>query len=159
MEKINVLEILREAMDLEREGMRFYHKAAKHAEDKRAKEVFKILADEEMMHFEELELVFDQFCEQDEWMVEKDLSEAEPVKELDTESVFNEDGMDQAMDDMAAIDLGIEAEKKSIDLYKTALSDCKLNEHEKGCKIFSWLIDFEKEHLKRLKSLRRDLSS
>ncbi len=159
MEKINVLEILREAMDLEREGMRFYHKAEKHVQNQKVKDVFKILAADEMRHFEDLELVFDHLCQKEEWMVERDLSEAEPTKELETETVFDEDGMDNAISEMKAIDLGIDAENRSIDMYKRALSECQLNEHEKGCKIFSVLIGFEKDHLRILKELKVEMKS
>ena len=156
MEHHNVLEILRDAMDLEREGAKFYKKAAKTCKNQDVSDLFKMLSEEEMMHFDQLEVLFDEFCENNEWMVEADIAST-PKKELDFDNeVFDEEDLDHDFNEIEAINLGIEAENHAIKLYTTALEECNL-EHRKGCEIFQWLIDFEKSHLHQLKDLKKKL--
>ncbi len=156
MEHHNILEILRDAMELEREGARYYTKAAKHTKLDSSRKVFKKLAVDEMSHLDKLEQVFDEFCENNEWMVEADV--ALPVsKELDTSDVFEEDKIAGEFDETQAVELAISAEKNSINLYRTALKECK-PEHAAGCKLFKWLVEFEKTHVEELKKLKAEIS-
>ncbi|MBD3387856.1 MAG: hypothetical protein GF416_02300 [Candidatus Altiarchaeales archaeon] len=155
MEQVNALEVLREAMKLEREGVKFYRRVAKCSRNKSSAEVFRKLADDELQHLEKLELVYDNLAENNEWLVMKDLME---TRRESPPEVFDEDFHDDEVDELSAVDMGIKAEEESIEHYKSALRECDLSDEE-GCEIFKWLIDFEATHLRILKDLRRELSS
>jgi rubrerythrin len=158
MEKVNALEILREAMHIEKEGGKFYTRAAKVCRDRFAAEVFTRLAGDELNHLEKLELVYDNLAENSEWLVEMDLLNP-GRKVLEATEVFDNDisPADDGLDQAGAIDRGIKAEEDSIRLYKKALEGCK-GPNAGGTAVFKWLLDFEKGHLKELKELKQKLA-
>jgi len=152
MEKSNILEIFRDAMNLERDGVKFYRKAAKHSKNQKAVEVFKKLADDELQHLESLEVTYDKLVKENEWMVMKDMATPQS-KELKTEDVFEDEPVNEQYDEADAVERGINAEKDSIALYEKAQKECNIDDAGK-CDVFKALVDFEKEHLKALKELK-----
>ncbi|MBU0762647.1 MAG: ferritin family protein [Candidatus Altiarchaeota archaeon] len=155
MEHHNILEILRDAMDLEREGAKFYNKAAKHSKSELVKDIFKRFAQDEMNHFDKLEMLFDEYCENNEWMVEADVAKS-PDKELETSNVFDDRKLDAEFNELEAVEIALKAEHESMELYRTALNECG-QEFDAGCALFKWLIDFEKQHIAELKKLKSEL--
>lgn len=151
---INTLEVLREAMDLERDGFKFYKKAAASSADRKTKEVFIRLAADEKNHLEKLELLYDNLSENEEWLVLQDLMQQETSKQLPEFDVFEDDIKDGQLDEKTALDIGIKAEQDSIDFYKKAMTECA---DERGCEIFKWLVDFEQDHLLALKQRKKAL--
>lgn len=155
MERVNALEALREAMRIEKEGIHFYTRSAKLAKNRDVSDLFHTLAEQELEHLEKLELVYDNLAENNEWMVMKDLMESGKGK--DVPDIF-EGEADEDLDEISAIDVAIRAEEESIEFYKGVFEECEKTS-ENGCEIFSWLIGFEKEHLKMLKNVRKTLTS
>jgi len=154
MEQVNALEILREAMHLEKEGMRFYTKAAKCASNPRARQVFKRLAQDELGHLEKLELVYDNLVETSEWLVMQDLADSSKGGQADVD-VFEQGLGDEGLDEFGAIETGIRAEKESIEFYKRSRDECGGGDH-RGKELFNWLISFEKQHLSLLQDLKKE---
>ena len=149
----NPLELLRQAMDLEREGMKFYSKASKCARDRKVAELFRRLSAEEGTHFEMLEQVHDHLARNNEWLVMKDLMEQGDRVVLHAD-IFASDVPCGELDDLAAIALGIKAEEDSIRFYREAFDGCHVG-NKGGCEVFKWLVDFEREHLRTLTKIRR----
>jgi len=156
MRQTNALDVIRQAMHIEKEGIRFYTRVSNAAKSKAVSELFRKLARDELLHLEKLELVHDSLAENNEWLVEKDLMDASPRK-LDATGLFDSDlsGLGD-MDELEAVEAGIKAEKDSILLYTKAMEACK-SWDERGCSIFKWLLAFERGHLGELKELRRSL--
>ena len=123
MEQVNALEVIREAMELEKEGVKFYRKAAKCAKSKGTEKVFNQLSDDEFKHLEKLELVYDNLAENNEWLVMKDLMESDRGE---TPDIFNEDFDEEEIDELEAVELGIKAEEDSIRFYRDAYEKCVL---------------------------------
>lgn len=156
MEQVNSLEVLREAMHIEKEGIRFYRRAAKGSKNRKTQDLFLRLAREELLHLEKLELVYDNLAENSEWLVDLDLSENEPKVLKDIE-IFDADvEVEEELDEFSALDRGIRAEEDSIRLYKKASEDFK-GIRGGGHAIFTWLLAFEHEHLKSLRERRKEL--
>lgn len=156
MEQVNALEVLREAMNLEKEGIKFYSRASHSAKKEAAKSLFKQLADDELKHLEKLELVYENLSQNEEWLVLKDLLESGKGKGASPD-IFDEDFDEEEVDELSAIEMGIKAEEDSIKFYKTALKSCDVW-GERGCEIFKWLVDFEKGHLSTLKKRRAQIT-
>jgi rubrerythrin len=158
MQELNPLEILREAMQIEKDGIRFYKRASHLSKNKKTHDMFLRLAQDELTHLEKLELVYDNLAENNEWMVDKDLMDAGPkrLRGLDEFEADLEAGSD--MDELGAIDQGIKVEEDSIRLYKAAAEDGKVV-REGGHSVFKWLTDFERGHLSVLKERRKELVS
>jgi len=155
VERVNSLQILREAMQIEKDGIRFYKKAVKASKNKRVEDLFRRLAADELDHLEKLEMVYDNLAENNEWLVDKDLMEAKP-RTLEAAAVFENDiAAEDDMDELEALGRGIKAEEDSIVLYKKALGECQTD--GRGCVIFKWLLDFEKNHLKLLRDMRKEI--
>ncbi len=157
MERVNALEILREAMELEKDGIKFYSKTAKSCKDADIESVFKQLAEDELNHLEKLELLYDSLAENNEWLVMQDMMD-EGSRKLEDTDLFEEDFECEDVSELEAIDRGIKAEKDSIEFYRKALTECRV-EAEKGCELFKWLGDFERGHLRLLKEHRKALVS
>ncbi|MFH0861419.1 MAG: ferritin family protein [Candidatus Altiarchaeota archaeon] len=153
MEPVNPLQVLRDAMHIEKEGIRFYRLASKASKDRKTQELFMRLAGEEHNPLEKLELVYDNLAENNEWLVDKDLLEGKKkvLKDLD---IFNRDIGQEG--DMDALDRGIKVEDDSIILYQRAFDGFKESSNGRQS-VFSWLLGFEKEHLKALKERRREI--
>jgi rubrerythrin len=158
MASSNALEVIREAMHIEKEGMRFYRKVAKYSKDRKTAGLFKQLAHDELTHLERLEAVFNSLVENNEWMAEKDLMDVKTdvLKEKD---LFDSDVSDEGgeFDEFDAVERGIKAEEDSIALYRKATQECQANGEQGGCAVFKWLLEFEKGHLKLLKERYRDI--
>jgi rubrerythrin len=156
MEHVNELEILREAMQIESDAVRFYKQAAKCCSaNKKTEEVFKQLAEEEMQQLDKLEVLYDNLVENKEWLVMQDLMDSQHRK-MEELKVVEEDLDDEEFDEVTAIDTGIKAEEDSIKFYKEAMRECETGD-VRGCEVFKWLVDLEKDHLKRLKDREKEI--
>jgi len=143
---VNALEALREAMELEHEGYKFYSKAAQACgDDNETREIFKKLARDEKKHIESLELIYDTLSQENRWLVMQDLlHDGMNIEEPD---IFDEE-VDEDLTPVEALKRGIESEEQAVEFYHKLFQEC---EDTNGCEIFKWLVDFEKDHVKTLK--------
>ncbi len=157
MRETNAFDVLRQAMRIEKEGIRFYTRAANAAKGKAVSDLFRRLARDELLHLEKLELVHDNLAEHNEWLVERDLMDSSPRKS-GMDGLFDGDPSDLAdMDELGAVEAAVKAEKDSITFYARAMEACDGSDG-RGCSVFKWLLAFEHGHLAELNELRRSLA-
>jgi rubrerythrin len=155
MNTVNSLEVLREAMQLEKDGVRFYLRAAKACKHKRTKALFKGLANDELNHLEKLELVYDNLATNNEWLVDEDILDTKPKLMKDLEAFEEDIQIEGGWDEQKALEHGIKAEEDSIRLYQSALNE--FSNERGGAAIFKWLLSFERDHLLRLQKRRSQI--
>ena len=141
---------------IEKEGLAFYEKAAKHALDSRVKDMFLRLAEEERIHIQTLKNKI-QFLKPaisgkgktrnlvDTFVREEIKGKIFPNFELKAVNKFK--------NDVEALDYGIESEKRSIETLARLLE----NEKKLDVKaVFSHLMVEEKKHLALLEDLKKE---
>jgi rubrerythrin len=153
MNNENALEILKQAILLEKRGHAFYSTAASQAKDADIAKIFLIMADEETEHVKYL-------SEQYVNIKKNNAFEKMDLPDLPdtlTKAVMSEDiksKISSAGFEAAAISAAIDFEKRAIEVYsKQALEATDPNEKE----LFEWLAGWEKTHLKVLTDLDNEL--
>lgn len=142
MPEMSLGEALKKAVRLEKEGNTFYIKCANETRNEDGNKMFLYLAHEEVKHANKIREILD------EESTDKDLVVWVPdISEIAAE-VFsgNVPGgkADEKADEISALNIGIEAEKSSIALYR------KLSEQvgdEEKAKVFVDLANEEEKHL------------
>lgn len=152
-----------DAMDLclsiEKEGMVYYEKAAKLAHSQKVKKIFNRLAEEEREHCQSLmakakflrpalQRKFEANDSFDSFLASKVKGKIFPLGGDDLAS------LPEPKTDVEALDLGIESERRSIDIL------LKLLEAEKKMDVrvvFSHLLAEERKHLAALQDLKKEL--
>ncbi len=148
-------EVVRAAKEVEKNGHRFYSTMAERADDPLLKELFALLAQDEIEHLRHLnqmevkyrdELFND--CEEELLPYLNQFSASKLFPDADRlEAVLKTDSAD-----IQALDLAIEAEEKFAEYFQKASS---LAQSEDGKEAFDWLAGEEVRHARILKE-RRD---
>jgi rubrerythrin len=146
------------SMFIEKQGLLFYEKAAKKAEDPEVKKIFSQLAKEEKEHLQSLNAKsrFLQPALKNKSAVRRDV-EFFIEEEIEGQIFPRLDEVDGdesfPANDLAALDIGILAEKRSIEVLSTLL----LKEKKIDVRaIFSHLMVEEKKHLALLEQMKAD---
>jgi rubrerythrin len=153
MEKL--LEILSQAMQVEIDGYQFYKLASEKTTDKKGKEVFLSLAEDEKNHYHILKGQYEKVRKTGgiEFIDKK----VEFFKSDSPSPIFSEDFRKRIKDmhfEMSALSIGALLEKNSIEYYRKYAEQ---SENEEVKKLFSYLIEWEQEHLKALIAQQRYL--
>lgn len=155
MEKFNVLETTKIAMDMEKEGQEFYGKAAALAEDEKLRSIFLLLEEQERRHAEIFAGLHKMLSEvnnlSDEYLYDENVSLY--MKALVENKVFKQDELDKikSMSSMKdALQIGINAEKSSILFYSEIIRNTKSTE---VLGALSLILAEEKKHLVDLTGL------
>jgi len=148
---IDAIEI---SLFIEKEGLGFYEKAAKNVSDRRVKDIFLRLAEEEREHIQTLQHKL-QFLKPvisgrgkikrrvDLFLNEELKGKIFPASESNLAK--------EIKNDLEALDYGIESEKRSIEILNSLL----LNEKKLDVKsVFAHLMVEEKKHLALLEELK-----
>jgi rubrerythrin len=154
MENNSTLDILKMAILMEKRGFAFYTKVAEQTTDPDIKTIFSTMAAEETTH---VKFLSDQYQQ-----VEKNHEfRGVLLPEIGNEGIANmilSDDVKQKINaagfEAAAITAAIDMEKKAIEVYSRQ-ADSSTDPNEK--KLFRWLADWEKGHLKILNDLDNDL--
>jgi len=142
--------ILRNAIEMEVQGKDFYERAAGKMQNKRGKEMFLSLVNQERVHIDILEDQLDKFVHDKNWMNLGQLMKEPPPKI----SVFDDKTIKQISigpdaGELDVINIGIEVEKKSISYYH----DAGIQVPDKNAKeMFNWLVAQETGHLQILQA-------
>ena len=154
---IDALEV---SLSIEKQGFVFYDKAAKAAADPRVRAIFSRLADEEKEHIQSLQnkarflkpvLAKKSFPKESK--VESFIKNELEGKVFPT-SGFQNKKPREAKSDLEALDIGIEAEKRSIEVLLQLVGQEKKMDVRM---IFNHLLAEEKKHLVALEELKQDL--
>ncbi len=154
------IDAIKVSLQIEKEGLSFYQAAAKTARDPRVIEIFSRLANEEKEHIQSLR--------EKSQFLQPALSSKSAVREEVADFIAEElngkvfpdekgaEGAAKAQNDLEALDVGIESEKRSIEVLT------RLMQQEKKIDvraIFSHLLAEEQKHLKSLEEIKRSMIS
>jgi rubrerythrin len=145
MDTNKTLDILKNAILMEKRGYAFYSKVAEQAKDPEISNVFKTMAEEETLHVKFLSEQFLSFEKNREFTCPNlpDPSAEGIASMILSEEIKN--NLAAAGFEAAAISAAIDMENKAIDVYST---QAKVTEDPNERMLFNWLANWEKGHLK-----------
>ena len=149
------LDILKNAILLERRGKAFYTKVAEQTSSEAARQFFQMMADEEDSHIKILSDQFKAYMENNKFGLEKPAytpSGSFSAKVLTDEMKKQISAADF---EAAAVAAAMNMEKKAITLYSER-SETASDEEEKA--VYQWLVDWEKTHLQLLSEIDREVT-
>ena len=154
METKNTLDILKMAILMEKRGFAFYTNVAGQTSDPEISNIFNTMAAEESTHIKFLSEQFLSFEKNQEFTRpnlpdQADDSIANMILSEDIKNKITAAGFEAA-----AISAAIDMEKKAIEIYSKQ-AETATNPNEK--KLYNWLSDWEKGHLKILNDLDNEL--
>ncbi len=153
-ENSEALEMLKNALDMEEKGKKFYEKAVKECPNEIGKEIFQFLRDEEIKHFTRIKEIYQGLLTGEKWN-EKWVEL--PGSKKDIKPIFRELAKKYALDikagpsELEALNIGIDFEAAAIKYYENHLNRAK-NPLER--KFIEHLIEEEREHYKILEDLK-----
>ncbi len=150
----NTLEILKQAIMIEKRGYAFYHKVAEQAPDKDVKSFFESMAQEELSHIKILTSQFQIYNKKGKF--DSGLFDENEEIKL-TFSILDSNIMKKiaaAGFEAAAISASIALEQRSIDVYSNQAKEATDPEEKK---LYTWLATWESHHLKMLMEIDRAL--
>ena len=139
-------EVIRAAMEVEKNGHRFYTSMVEKAYTDLAREMFAMLAQDEVVHLQTLEKLAPKYQDGEFWENEAEFlpylqrfndKEIFPTAEQVDAALVSEEG------DLRALDLAIAAEEKFAAYFHKAAEHART---EEGQKAFSWLAGEEDRH-------------
>jgi rubrerythrin len=148
------LDILKEAILLERRGQAFYHQVAAGVANQAIKEFFETMAEEERRHIEILEA---QFRSYDQAQVFEKLEAGVNDGTTLADMVLTPDLMEQigaAGYEAAAISAAILMEEKAVTLYSQRAAAAQDTDERN---LYQWLADWEQGHLRFLVQLDKEI--
>ncbi len=149
MDKEKAIEGLKIALQTELNGIQFYSMAADRTTDKKGKEVFKMLANDEVRHFKELQKHFRSLTSSNRWAPSITLGEASFM--FDGESpIFGEELKSRVKEkhfEMSALSIGALLESNSIDFYRRMKEE---TDDPIAKKLFEQLQKWEQKHLEAI---------
>ena len=139
----NVKDAIKTAIQMEKEGYAFYKKASSQTSSDMGKEIFESLANDEQLHLEVFQKLFEDKIEKSEW--DDLVNSSKKYTEID---VFPKDlkqieGANPDANELDAIHIAMDSEKNAIDYYGKIKE--KINEEDIK-KIINEIIEQEKNH-------------
>jgi rubrerythrin len=123
-----VFKMYQAALDMEEKGESFYEKTAKSSKTELGKKMFKMLADDELVHMARIKAIYGALKKGGEWTLKwKTLK----IKHPDIKDVFkklaakNKGKLKPKSTDLDAIEVGLDLEQRSIDFYRDNLAKSK----------------------------------
>lgn len=157
-EDFSGFEVIRAAMEVEKNGHRFYSSMVAKAHSELARELFSMLAQDEVGHLKTLEKMVPLYQEGEFWENEEEFlpylrrfsdKEVFPSAEQVEAALVSQEG------DLKALDLAIEAEEKFAAYFHKAAAHAKTQE---GKDAFSWLAKEEDRHAEILTERRNKIA-
>lgn len=151
IDQFSGFEVIRAAMEVEKNGHRFYSAMVDKAHTQLARELFALLAQDEVGHLRTLEKLAPKYEDGAFWEGEEEFlpylrqfndKEIFPSAEVVASALVSEEG------DIKALDLAIEAEEKFAAYFHKAAAHAKTDD---GKKAFAWLAEEEDRHAAILK--------
>lgn len=157
IEDFSGFEVIRAAMEVEKNGHRFYSSMVKKAKSELAREIFSWLAQDEVQHLKTLEKLASLYQDGAFW---EDEDQFLPyLRRFSEQQVFpSPERVEQVLQgeeaDLCALDLAIEAEEKFAEYFHLAASQARTAE---GNQAFSWLAAEEDRHAAVLKERKEKI--
>lgn len=148
MEKNKLIEPVKVALNMEKDGLKFYLESVEKVSNELIKDLLTSLAKDEEEHYNSFKTIYDSFKENNNWPEEVKITANKNSKTIFEEyAAKNKEEVKDAKDEMDIVKMALEIEKKSYNFYK------KLTEkiEENNVKMFfEKLADVENEHYKLL---------
>jgi len=155
MESKTAIDILKEAILLEKRGKAFYSNVAEKSDSEAAKKIFEMMAEEEEEHIRFLSKQFAHYAKTNEFL--KNEKPAENPNEETVLRILSEDIKKQisaASFEAAAISAAMDFETRAVKIYsERAAESTDVNEKE----LYKMLADWEKTHHLLLHKLNEEL--
>lgn len=152
-------EVIRAAMEVEKNGHRFYSTMSEKAHSELAREIFSWLAQDEVQHLKTLEALVPKYQEGAFWENEDEFLpylQRFRDKEIFPSAEKLEAALQESDPDIRALDLAIEAEEKFAEYFHKAAGLAKSGE---GREAFNWLAKEEDRHAAILKERKEKIMS
>ena len=147
------LEILKNAILMERQGKAFYEQVAVMTKSDAVRNIFAFMAKEEQLHIEQLSEQYIYFTQFNTLKIKEfHIDEKGFVEKILTKGICQQ--INAASFEAAAISAAIDFESKSIEVYSQSAQRAK-DTAEKA--IFNWLAEWEKGHHRILNRLNEEL--
>jgi rubrerythrin len=155
MSEDKTINILKNAILLEKRGQAFYGKVADQASGKAVKQFFEMMADEEVKHVRILSEQFKAYQSNNEFSPGKFSTEHSGnfASKVLTNELKQE--LSAADYEAAAISAAISMEEKAIELYSNRAAETD-DPNEKA--LYQWLADWEKQHLSFLSDINKEVT-
>jgi len=159
VENFSGFEVIRAAMEVEKNGHRFYSAMVEKARSELTKEIFTWLAQDEVQHLRTLENLEPQYQDGAFWDDEEQFLPY--LNRFKTEQIFPDparlDSVVKGEDsDLIALDLAIEAEEKFAEYFHLAAKSARNSD---GREAFAWLATEEERHAQLLTERKAKLLS
>lgn len=150
----SALDILKEAILLERRGKAFYSTAARQTESEAARKIFEMMAAEEDEHINYLSKQFSYYQQHNEFMKNEETGDVDDsaVMEILSEEIKKQVGA--AGFEAAAISAAMDFETRAVQIYSDR-AQAATDPHEK--EMYQMLADWEKGHHYWLHKINEDL--
>ena len=149
-----IIDILKNAILLEKRGFAFYDQVAKQTNCSAVKDFFEHMAQEETTHVDILSEQFKSFNTSKEFNIKLDKNKVDYQNSFKVLSKQIIDEITAASYEAAAICAAMNMEKNAIKLYSDRSIEAT-NQNEK--ELYKWLSEWEEEHLRDLSTLNSEL--
>jgi rubrerythrin len=154
IEHFSGFEVIRAAMEVEKNGYRFYSTVAEKAHNPIAREIFTWLAQDEVSHLKALENLVPLYQEGAFW--EDEESFLPYLRHFSEQEIFPSAErlhalLESESFDLRALDLAIEAEERFADYFHKAAENARTAD---GKTAFAWLAEEEERHASQLRARR-----
>ena len=144
MEESKAIEGLKIALQTELNGVEFYRIAAEKTKDIKGKQVFQMLADDELKHFNTLQKQYNSLIDQHKWL-NLDIGKAASLK--GASPIFSTDLKERVKGrhfEVSALSIGALLESNSIDYYRKMKEQ---SDDPTAKKLYAQLQQWEEIHL------------
>jgi rubrerythrin len=150
----STVDILKEAILLERRGKAFYTTCARQTESEAARKIFQMMADEEDDHIQFLSKQFAHYEKNKEFMKSESSTEVDDATVMEILSNKIKKEISAASFEAAAISAAMDFETRAIKIYSDRAEQAT-DPHEK--EMYQMLADWEKGHHFWLHKINEDL--
>lgn len=155
MQAKTALDALKTAILAEMQGLELYRSAAERTSDPDAKKMFGILAKEEAEHDAMLRQQFQSLMSERKWLPPPDLDPNDGFAGLVADESWRK-SLEFGSMELSVVSIGVGLEARAIAFYQKAAD---MTEDPEGRKVFEWLVEWERGHLKWLQWLEDDLKT
>jgi rubrerythrin len=149
MDKEKAIENLKIALQTELNGIHFYKMAAEKTEDKKGKEVFKMLSNDEIQHFNEIQRHYKSLLTANKWAPSISLGEATSMFKGES-PIFSEELKSRIKEkhfEISALSIGALLESNTIDFYRKMKEE---TDDPVAKELFAKLQKWEQGHLEAI---------
>ena len=141
--QFSLAESIKMAVDLEKNGRKFYLEAAEKTQNDSGKRIFKMLADEEALHLATFQTMMTQMEEVEDWKeLVKGYPKARKIPVFDNLAPASKVTKARS-DEMSALRIAMGQEQKAIEFFENVV---KKTEDEIAQKVFQFVLEQEEVH-------------